>query len=191
MQAFIYGLDNLDAISGVIREINTEFEGKSVCLIIHIVFSEFKTFKKMFSKCVKMIKSFNLLPFEPFNHDTVAKSIFNLNTRQISQVITFRKDDSHLENTHFVFGISRGIYDNENVEEVEEELVEKLIKIRKRNRVKVKKCCSCCELSDVRLSKCSRCNKVRYCSRTCQKNDWKIHKQQCKPKKKKKKKDEM
>jgi hypothetical protein len=35
------------------------------------------------------------------------------------------------------------------------------------------------ERSQLRLLECGRCQKVRYCSRTCQKTDWKRHKKVC------------
>ena len=31
------------------------------------------------------------------------------------------------------------------------------------------------------LLKCARCERVRYCSRACQKADWTVHKLMCKP----------
>ena len=40
--------------------------------------------------------------------------------------------------------------------------------------------CKACGKVDTELSKCGGCGKVRYCSRDCQKNDWKNHKTECK-----------
>ncbi|KAK3789481.1 hypothetical protein RRG08_042004, partial [Elysia crispata] len=31
----------------------------------------------------------------------------------------------------------------------------------------------------VNLKKCGACKSIRYCSRACQKGDWKIHKTEC------------
>ena len=39
--------------------------------------------------------------------------------------------------------------------------------------------CQCCKSKGM-WPVCSRCNSVRYCSRTCQKNDWSDHKENCK-----------
>jgi hypothetical protein len=35
-------------------------------------------------------------------------------------------------------------------------------------------------ISETPLKKCARCEKVRYCSKECQKNEWKQHKHECK-----------
>jgi len=40
--------------------------------------------------------------------------------------------------------------------------------------------CQYCFKSDDKLSKCSSCNVVHYCSKECQKGDWKTHKEYCK-----------
>lgn len=40
--------------------------------------------------------------------------------------------------------------------------------------------CQYCFKNDVKLSKCSSCNVVHYCSKECQKEDWKMHKIYCK-----------
>jgi hypothetical protein len=42
--------------------------------------------------------------------------------------------------------------------------------------------CNFCNIRDCKLQ-CSTCKMVKYCSRQCQKNDWKIHKQLCLPQK--------
>jgi hypothetical protein len=34
-------------------------------------------------------------------------------------------------------------------------------------------------MDDVNLKKCSRCKTVKYCSRACQKDDWKEHRAVC------------
>lgn len=39
--------------------------------------------------------------------------------------------------------------------------------------------CQYCFKTDEKLSKCSRCKVVHYCSKECQKQDWKIHKVYC------------
>ena len=39
--------------------------------------------------------------------------------------------------------------------------------------------CECCGRSSKRLKKCSKCEKVRYCSRECQKQDHQKHKHEC------------
>ena len=43
--------------------------------------------------------------------------------------------------------------------------------------------CACCEQkgADVKLQACSVCTTTYYCSTTCQKQDWKQHKQTCQP----------
>ena len=43
--------------------------------------------------------------------------------------------------------------------------------------------CACCEQkgADVKLQACSGCTTTYYCSTTCQKQDWKQHKQTCQP----------
>lgn len=40
--------------------------------------------------------------------------------------------------------------------------------------------CQFCFKSESSLSKCSSCNVVHYCSKECQKHDWKMHKLYCK-----------
>jgi hypothetical protein len=44
-----------------------------------------------------------------------------------------------------------------------------------------RKCTTCgAQKSDtVKLQKCSKCTSARYCSRTCQKEDWPVHKPRC------------
>lgn len=41
-------------------------------------------------------------------------------------------------------------------------------------------CARCCSQDYEKLSRCAGCRKVSYCSRECQKADWKRHKQVCK-----------
>lgn len=40
-------------------------------------------------------------------------------------------------------------------------------------------CCACCKKPKAGLMSCSRCLAVKYCSRECQKYDWKNHKTVC------------
>lgn len=37
-----------------------------------------------------------------------------------------------------------------------------------------------CQVSDVRMARCSRCKTTPYCTKECQRADWKVHKQRCK-----------
>ena len=52
------------------------------------------------------------------------------------------------------------------------------------------KMCSTCKKSEsevgTTLLTCSRCKRVYYCSKTCQKNDWKRHRKECAIKKSRK-----
>lgn len=41
------------------------------------------------------------------------------------------------------------------------------------------RCHYCWKLAEKKLSRCSKCQVVKYCSRTCQRNDWKTHKLEC------------
>lgn len=45
------------------------------------------------------------------------------------------------------------------------------------------KSCGYCDKVDVsgKIKKCSACSRVSYCSKVCQKSDWKMHKKHCKP----------
>ena len=43
------------------------------------------------------------------------------------------------------------------------------------------KSCATCHSVDLPLLQCARCKSVAYCNRSCQKADWKTHKQQCVP----------
>jgi hypothetical protein len=52
-------------------------------------------------------------------------------------------------------------------------LIQKLTKPIMKNQ------CFCCFKTGVKLQKCGNCNIVYYCSRECQKNDWKKHKPDC------------
>ena len=47
--------------------------------------------------------------------------------------------------------------------------------------VKRKVHCGNCRVGGFKMMKCSRCHLVHYCSKTCQKADWKQHKQVCNP----------
>ena len=38
--------------------------------------------------------------------------------------------------------------------------------------------CNVCD-SETNLKRCARCKKVAYCSRNCQKKDWKTHREKC------------
>ncbi len=40
-------------------------------------------------------------------------------------------------------------------------------------------CCASCAVSDKNLSSCGRCGTVKYCSKDCQRTDWKLHKSKC------------
>jgi hypothetical protein len=42
--------------------------------------------------------------------------------------------------------------------------------------------CNTCGATPPALSKCAACGAVKYCSKECQKKDWKQHKKVCKPK---------
>jgi hypothetical protein len=39
--------------------------------------------------------------------------------------------------------------------------------------------CSLCGKSDIKLQQCSGCKRVVYCSKVCQRSDWKKHKGSC------------
>lgn len=39
--------------------------------------------------------------------------------------------------------------------------------------------CNACGATGARLKRCSRCRKAWYCSKECQKSDWKVHKRVC------------
>lgn len=39
--------------------------------------------------------------------------------------------------------------------------------------------CFSCQVSTTAGLVCSKCKKSRYCSKSCQKKDWKIHKSEC------------
>ncbi|KAF7532433.1 hypothetical protein G7054_g7965 [Neopestalotiopsis clavispora] len=39
--------------------------------------------------------------------------------------------------------------------------------------------CAKCKKSGVDLKNCSKCRSISYCSRDCQKDDWKVHKKSC------------
>ena len=41
-----------------------------------------------------------------------------------------------------------------------------------------RKCCNTCHISG-KFKKCSGCEKVYYCSKECQRQDWKEHKKTC------------
>ena len=62
-------------------------------------------------------------------------------------------------------------------------LVDKSDGLKKRDDIeKMKLCANCGSHGDGVLSSCSRCNKVFYCSKSCQRQHWKIeagHKQYC------------
>jgi splicing suppressor protein 51 len=40
-------------------------------------------------------------------------------------------------------------------------------------------CCFTCKKTDVKLKRCAKCSKTKYCSRDCQKANWKAHKKVC------------
>lgn len=40
--------------------------------------------------------------------------------------------------------------------------------------------CNYCQKQQVQMKKCSNCNQIKYCSKECQKSDWKQHKTICK-----------
>ena len=50
-----------------------------------------------------------------------------------------------------------------------------------RNATADKKKCFACGIEAKRMPKCSGCYWARYCSRVCQKEDWKLHKNMCDP----------
>jgi hypothetical protein len=54
-----------------------------------------------------------------------------------------------------------------------ETLIKKLTKPIMKNQ------CFCCGKQEIKLQKCGKCEIVYYCSRECQKNDWKNHKKDC------------
>lgn len=39
--------------------------------------------------------------------------------------------------------------------------------------------CQCCHKAAAKLAACARCHNVRYCSRECQRADWRLHKRLC------------
>ena len=49
------------------------------------------------------------------------------------------------------------------------------------NTQDLKNCCSCCAVSNLRepLKQCSSCRVIRYCSISCQRSDWELHKSEC------------
>lgn len=42
------------------------------------------------------------------------------------------------------------------------------------------KFCSCCLAESSELMRCGGCSTLSYCSKDCQRSDWKVHKQECK-----------
>ena len=48
------------------------------------------------------------------------------------------------------------------------------------SRLEEKYICNGCKIISLKLKICTGCNKVLYCSRECQKKDWKEHKKICK-----------
>ena len=57
---------------------------------------------------------------------------------------------------------------------------------KEKNEKMQKRTCSNCKKSGTGFPKCSGCKRVYYCSRKCQKADWKRHKKVCKTKKNRK-----
>ena len=46
---------------------------------------------------------------------------------------------------------------------------------------KVEVLCNTCHVSKPSMQRCARCNTIYYCSKECQRQDWKEHKQECVP----------
>ena len=57
--------------------------------------------------------------------------------------------------------------------------MQKVIRQADRARMKLFHTCGFCKTGGREFKKCSVCKKVRYCSRECQKDDWKKHKPIC------------
>ncbi len=49
-----------------------------------------------------------------------------------------------------------------------------------RGEIDEKYCCSNCKRPKLDTKRCTGCKKVWYCSKECQKKDWKLHKNKCK-----------
>jgi hypothetical protein len=56
--------------------------------------------------------------------------------------------------------------------------MEKVLKIE--DKEKERKACACCGRDDLSLMDCAACGTAKYCSGTCQKTAWPLHKATCK-----------
>mmetsp|Transcript_25599 Transcript_25599/g.56001 ORF Transcript_25599/g.56001 Transcript_25599/m.56001 type:complete len:264 (-) Transcript_25599:309-1100(-) len=105
----------------------------------------------------------------------------NMDDETALDFLTEDGEDELGENSAAIVGLLRGVGAKTNVQQMEEQLQERLAEQREEAKGKCANCGKIESPSDAqKLCRCTACKVVYYCGKDCQRNHWTAHKSYCK-----------